>query len=59
MEQERQQIIDEAAMEAVRGILEAPEYGECYLVEVLSGLGVESTTSSIEATDVRVQEILA
>lgn len=54
-----QQIIDEAAVEAVRGVLEDPEYGECYLVEILSSLGVEVSESIIEATDVRAREILA
>lgn len=54
-----QQIIDEAAVEAVRGVLEDPEYGECYLVEILSSLGVEASESMVEATDVRTREILA
>ena len=40
-------------------VLEDPEYGECYLVEILSSLGVEASESMVEATDVRAREILA
>lgn len=58
MDQE-QQIIDEAAVEAVRGVLADPEYGECYLREVLSSLGVEASESMVEATDTRAKAIFA